>query len=356
MKKIFANVLFILTLTMISFGQGGDILQQNFAPSSILKPTLKVRAARDLNYWKQPALKNFWSWMPQLQFSAAGPIDDASYFTYEFFTPDGKLWYSLDSAPFSIEVGRIQTFESEAVKSWTDKRSTIATGIFSFKITLKNSLQGTAKTLYQGKFKVNKEFAGTPHPDFKNQYVFYVEQDWALPFAFINLNSRIDADAPVLQVAMWFRGDVNSSLQGFLFYNGKQVSNTEGGGIGQAQYIISEGDDKNKFRWEQATLSFINVRYFDNKGGYDNRHILKNKPGNYEVKVLLDGELVRTAAFTIGTDGKIVDNGVAKSNSLSGFGVVVPAKVSPVKEGSLDLLSYKTDAFYGNPLTGFSVQ
>lgn len=357
MKKIFVTILFILCLSVILPAQEVDVFKQIIPASTILKTTLKVRCARDVNYWKQPTLKNFWSWMPQLQFSLTGPIDDASYLTYEFFTPDGKPWYSLDTAPFSIQADQFLDFESEAVPRWTDKRSTIQTGTFSFKITLKNSLQGTVKQLYQGKFNVKKEFAGTPHPDFKNQYLFYVEQDWRLPMAYLNFNVRENANAPVFQPSMWFRGDNNNRLKGYLFYNGKQIANTESGGSDQRDYIIAEGDSDSKYRWELWTFNFYNARYFDNYNGANgNFHLFKRNPGNYEIKVLLDNEIVRTVPFTVGTDGKIVDNSIAQNNGLSGFGIIVPAKIIPVKEGTLDLQSYKTDALYGNPLTGFSVQ
>jgi hypothetical protein len=353
MRKTSFILLIILTLSITNLAQTKDVFKQAFPTSTLLKPTLTVRCVRDLRYWKQPNLDNFWSWMPKLQFAVSGPIDDASYLTYEFFAPDGNLWFKHDSAPFAVEEGSYKMFESEAVPSWQDKRSSIATGVFSFKVTLRNSLQGTSKLLYQGRFTVKKEFVGTGNAAFKNQNLFYVDQDWTLPMAYLNFDSKQDEDAPIFQSSMWFRGDVSSKLQGFLFYDGKQVSNTEVGGVGNTHAVLIEGDSDYKYRWEQNTFTFYGARYFDNKGGYQGRHIIKNKPGNYEVKILLDSELVRTVAFTVGADGKIVDNGVAKNNGLGGFGILVPAKVIPVKEGNVNLLSYKTDAFYGNILSGF---
>ncbi len=61
-------------------------------------------------------------------------------------------------------------------------------------------------------------------------------------------------------------------------------------------------------------------------------------------------------SLTVGKDGKITDNIIAATNGSSGFGIIVPAKVILVKEGAGDLLSWKTDAFYGNLLAGFKVQ
>lgn len=350
MKRNLFTLLSLLSLTIISFGQEKDIFKQELPLSALLKPTLKVKAVRDLRYWKAPTLDNYWSWMPKVEFAASGPIDDASYFTYEFFTPDGKLWFSHDSKPFAIEEGRWNLFESEAVPSWQDKRSSIATGFFSFKITLKNSLQGTSKLFYQGKFKVSKEFAGTSHPNFKNQNCFYVEQDWMLPMAYLNFDSKIDENAPMFYTNMWFRGSNNGKLKGFLFYNGKKISDTEMGGTGNVESIISEGDKDNKYIWELHKFNFINVRYFDNSSNRSNFHVLKRNKGNYEIKIMLDDEIVRTIPFTIGDNGKIVDSELAKNNGISGFGIIVPANVIPIKEGILNIATFKADAFYSNAL------
>lgn len=356
MKRIFISTFIILSLSSIFLAQENDIFKQTYPATVVLKPTLKVRCIKDVNYWKEPNLKNYWSWMPKVEVAVAGPVSDTSYVTFEFFTPDGKPWYSYDTSTFSVAEGKYHYIESEAVPRWTDKRSTILTGVFSFKMTLKNALQGTNKLLYQGKFNVKKSFAGTSHPDFKNQYLFYVEQDWILPVAYLNGNARQNADSPFFLASMWFRGNLDGKLKAYLFYNGKQIDNSDvSGGSLQTNTIFSEGDSENKFRWEQWTFNFYKTRFFDNQNG-NNFHLFKRSPGNYEIKVLLDDEIVRTIAFTVGVDGNITDSGIAKSNEMTGFGVIVPAKINSVKEGTINLLSYKTDAFYGNPLVGFSIQ
>jgi hypothetical protein len=338
-----------------------DSVQQKLPSATILKPSLTVRAVRDLNYWKQPDAKNFWSWMPKVDFMVTGAISDASYFTVEFTMPDGKPWFSWDSEPMSVDEGGVGYIESIAVPRWTDKRSIIETGVFGFKITLKNSLQGTAKEMYRGKFKVNKKFAGTPSPDFKNQYAFYVDQDWALPIGYVSLDAKTDANAPLLNVGMWFRGDYdNSRLTAYLYYNGKQISTTTSNakGIGSSvKSVITEGDDNKELLWAFWKFTFYNVRAFNSgSNSFPEAHFFKQNPGNYEIKVLLDGELVRTANFAVGSDGGISDNGIAAKNNFGGFWTVMPVKVIPAKEGALNLQAWKTDAFYENPLTGFSVQ
>jgi hypothetical protein len=345
----------VLILTMIF--AGGLIASAQLPKTTILKPTLSVRAQRDLRYWKQPALDNFWSWQPKVNFTVTGPIADASFFTVEFTTPDGKPWFSWESDPVAVPDGGLYGIESEAVRKWQDQRSSVQTGVFGFKVTLKNNLNGTAQEMYRGQFKVSKKFAGTENANFKNQYAFYVDQDWALPIGYLSLDTKQDPNSPKLDVGMWFRGDHDrANLVAYLFYNGKQISNTKSSDKGQGNAIrslIAEGDDKREFYWAYWSFSFFNVRAA-NSDNYPSVHILKNNPGSYEIKVLLDDEIVRTASFTVGSDGRIGDNEIAAKNGFGGLGTVFPVKIIPAKEGALNLGAWKTEAFYGNPLSGFS--
>lgn len=327
--------------------------------TTILRPTLTVYAERDQRYWKQPDTDNFWSWMPKVKFNVTGPIADASFFTIEFTTPDGKPWFSWDSAPFAVAAGQTYEIESEAVPRWQDKRTTIATGTFGFKVTLKNNLNGTSQEMYRGTYKVNKKFAGTSNANFKNQYAFYVEQDWALPFGYVSFDTKQDENAPKLDLGMWFRGDFDyERLTAYLFYNGKEISNTKTSNKGRGNSVkalITQGDDNKEFYWAFWNFTFYNVRAAK-ANAYPDAFVLGSNPGNYEIKVVLDDELIRTAGFTVGSDGRIVESDVAAKNNFSATGTLIPVKVIPAKEGALNLTSWKTDAFYGNPLNGFSVQ
>lgn len=80
---------------------------------------------------------------------------------------------------------------------------------------------------------------------------------------------------------------------------------------------------------------------------------LNQNPGEYEVKVLRDGELARSAKFVIGPDGKLVDNGISQKNTLGGYSMILPVKVIGSADGLTSPTSWKTDAFYGNPLLDF---
>ena len=78
-------------------------------------------------------------------------------------------------------------------------------------------------------------------------------------------------------------------------------------------------------------------------------------PGEYEIKILENGKLARSAKFTMGKDYQIVDTGIGKQNNLGSARVVVPVQIIGDQDGLWDKNAWKTEAFYGNPLTGFSI-
>lgn len=76
-------------------------------------------------------------------------------------------------------------------------------------------------------------------------------------------------------------------------------------------------------------------------------------PGEYTLKVLYQGVQVREAKFSI-ANGNFVDNGIGKQNNFNDHKIIIPVKVMGTIE-KWNTASWKTDAFYGNPLTGFSL-
>ncbi len=326
---------------------------------TIIKSTLYVRADRMLRYWKQPNTDNFWSWMPEVQFMVAGPIADASYFTIEFTTPDGKPWYSVDINVQAIAADQYHAVETPEPSGHQDKRGIIETGTFGFRIRFRNALSGIDQEFYKGRFKVNKFHVGNELPAFKNQFEFYVDQDWNLPIGYLWLDYLKEKESPALQAAMWFRGDCdNPNLAAYIYYNGKQIGSTKVNDTGSAyndKSLLTSGND-NEILWERWTFTWFNVRGYNtgDPNRFANAHLLYSNPGVYEIKVLRDGDLVRTASFTVGKDGKIADNGIAAQNRMSPFQMILPIKMQGTKDGKWDMTAWKTEAFYGNPLTGFA--
>jgi len=81
---------------------------------------------------------------------------------------------------------------------------------------------------------------------------------------------------------------------------------------------------------------------------------MSENAGDYEIKILYKGHLVRSIKFGVDADGKITDNGIATNNKLGNNRVLVPVQVLGDADGQWDRAAWKTDAFYGNPLTGFT--
>jgi hypothetical protein len=56
----------------------------------------------------------------------------------------------------------------------------------------------------------------------------------------------------------------------------------------------------------------------------------------------------------MGTNHQLVDTGIGKQNNLGTLRVVVPVQILGDQDGQLDRNAFKTDAFFGNPLTAFA--
>ena len=64
-------------------------------------------------------------------------------------------------------------------------------------------------------------------------------------------------------------------------------------------------------------------------------------------------ELPRSIKFTVTSDGKF-DETISTSNQLGSNRAIVPVQIIGDQDGQWDHDAWKTDAFYGNPLTGFT--
>jgi hypothetical protein len=82
--------------------------------------------------------------------------------------------------------------------------------------------------------------------------------------------------------------------------------------------------------------------------------LLSSGTGDYEIKILFKGHLVRSIKFAVDAQGKLVDNGIGASNKLGSDRVIVPVQVIGDSDGPWNRTAWKTDAFYGNPLMGFT--
>lgn len=260
-------------------------------------------------------------WSPVIKFQLSGPQPDGSRLWAEASFPGKPKWRTGDCSRLITETNGWECLGR------SEKESVRFIGLVDFSIHISNELLGTNSTLFQGKAKVAK----TP-PRFKDptSFEYYVDDDWRVPIGYLS-------HGRTLNIEMWFRGKPGT-VQPFLFYQGKQVA--KGENCGGADY------EPAAYLWWPVDCEFFG------EGSDDVTEQLSKAPGEYEIKVLQENRLTRTAKFRVAADGSF-DNGIASANKLGSAKVIVPFKVS-VDLAPWDHLAWKTGTFYGNPLTGFT--
>ena len=348
-------VFLLIVATLVLSARGGATQ----AGPTLLKRTVIVSTKRFLRYWPNPTAAepryNTWSWTPQVSFQILGPVPGGSQWMFEASTPDGKPWVSYKLRTDEVGDDELVTIKGPDLdENELEKKAITQTGLFPFKITLKNALAGTNTALFEGKFKVATYAPDQAIPEYKGKQEFYVVQDWRLPIGFVWYDPTIDDKVPVISVQMWFRGTHDGGkMEGVLFYKGQQIASVNGNN----ETEISTGVADPQGRWGLWTFQFTKVRGYNNDtasaNSYASLFFLDKNPGDYEVKVLREQKLARSAAFSVGADGRIVDNGIAKQNRLGGIRMVLPVKLIGDQDLKYDAMSWKTDTLYGNGLSGF---
>jgi len=353
MKKII-----VLIITVLLFSVSA------FAAPVLLKRTIEVTPKRFLRYWKNPKaaepVYNTYSWIPRVQFDVLGPIEAGEKLYVEFDTPDGKPWMKVNMRTPEIGDDIWETIKADSVDdSELEKQAILGEGVFSFRIKMKNALNGTDATLFSGKFKVGTFLLDQKIPDYKNKKDFFIDYDWHLPMAYLWLNPQSDENVPQLATQICLRGEVDSAkLEAYLFYNGKQIAKQTASSNSRKQ-IFSSTADEPSHRWQIWEFSFPTVRGFnksESNSDFSSNFFLDKNPGEYEIKVMRDNQLSRSIKFTVGKDGKIVDNNVAKQANLGGVRMIVPAKILGTGDGRFNAGAWQSEALFYNPLSGFTAQ
>ena len=330
--------------------------------ATVDKTTIIVRA-NTYSVWDSKANIAKFSWVPQLDVRVTGPVPSGSVISFEMTTPDGKPWVTGDCETPTIPAGESQKLEDCGRELWQKKTSgTQALGMYGMKINLRNELQGKNETLFTGKFKVSKIFYGDV-PEDKNNYLWYVDYDWALPIAELFPDAYEQSygglrlkDRQPLVVTFWFRGGSTNSVA-YLFYKGQQIGSTEttsdGMAVGEQGVQLFEKANV-PIAWVKNQYIFTHVLVANRDNSGMEAFQLDKNPGDYEVKVLRKGKLVRSAKFSVGSDGRIVDPGITQQNALGTQRITIFASVTGDEDGRKpDLNAWKTGAFFGEPLKGF---
>jgi hypothetical protein len=231
----------------------------------------------------------------------------------------------------------------------------VSIGSFGLKIT--NSK--TSELVFQGRFKVQKLLLYPGEAQFRNRSEFFVDNDWNLPIGYVGFSADAGWTNPPPVVFMWFKGRLEAKdFEARLFHNGQEVASTDDNGIVNIY----------QYRGENC-MKFADTCRLQQFGFYWKKFIVENsswvraqkpgsiftrdKPGEYTVRVFHKGIQVREAQFTIDASGRIARNSFSDQMPLNDHKIAVPVRVM----GNVDKRSaatWKADAFYGNPLAGFS--
>ncbi|MEJ7713481.1 MAG: hypothetical protein WKF84_27460 [Pyrinomonadaceae bacterium] len=338
----------------VSGPSGGELkFLQRPVPTNnpvFLKSTLDISCETTSHYWKTPNGSINSNWIPKVKFSAFLKETKARY-AVEYFNPDGSLWYGEPmeqiGAPISGNNWSVLV-ESERASDKHQGKSTTATGTYGVKITNTRNNE----TVFQGKFKVGKFKTADTSPTYRNQYNFFVEQDWNIPIGYVWLNYAFSDTAPRVCVSMWFKGGLSGKeFEARLYHNGQEIGSTDNGGlIGSEETRYSTiMENETTHHWLRYDMSWVNFVALadpdaEQQARFDKKRIMQEMPGEYTVKVFYKGAQVREAKFIVDPDGMLVDNGIAKQNNFDDDKIIVPVKII----GALDkwnAATWKTDAF-----------
>lgn len=306
-----------------------------------------------------------WSWVPRMNFRVNGPIASGSQLYVQYSLPTGP-WVKFDCDTNNTEKGYWWKTECGG-RQIPEAQGSLYTGPVTFTIKMRNELQGTDSTLFTGKMKVGKVRSNEHGPKAANKFVYFVDHDWNLPIGYVYVTP---ADVygwklTDLHVTFWVRGDAYK-FDPHLFYQGKEVGKRfiDGMEVGSAgceaevenntTHFVEESVPQ-KAKWARIECDFPNIKGINTTGDPVTNDIftLANNPGEYEFKLLWNNKLARSIKFTVQPGGKF-DNGIASSNQLGSDRVIVPVTIIGDQDGAWNKTAWQTDAFYGNPLKGFT--
>jgi hypothetical protein len=299
---------------------------------------------------------DIWSWLPRLDFTTIGQRPSGAHYYVEVTNPGGGPWITINCASDVDRVGYECGHDEETAKSIT------SVGVVSFTIKMKNELDGTDATLFTGKAKIEKSPSNDHSPTAAKKPVYYVNEDWNLPIGLIFIDK-----AHVLNVRFWVRGE-GIRMDPHVFYQGKEVGISSFDGMRvygascssdiehqPSQTAAETVPQGAKWQRIQCVIGGVVGEPVKTVTGTTGMHDLSANNGDYEIKVLRNNKLARSMKFTV-ENGKIKDNGLTTANKMgiATSTLIVPVMVLDDQDGPWNRTAWKTEAFYGNPLAGFT--
>ena len=329
---------------------------------TIAKDSIQIRAFT-FNVYK--GNYDVWSWVPEMKFRVNGPIASGSQLYVQYSLPTGA-WVKFDCDTGNVEKGYWWKTECGG-RQIDEAQGSLYTGPVSFVIKMRNELQGTDSTLFTGKMKVGKHKTNEVGPKAAQKFVYYVDHDFNLPIGYVYLTPSdiFGWKFPDFHIAFWVRGDAYK-FDPHLFYQGKEVGKTFLDGmevskagceaeveINTTHYV--EESVPQKAKWARVECDFPGIKGSNTTNDDTTKSIytLAANPGEYEFKLLWNNKLARSMKFTVQPGGKF-DNGIATANQLGSDRVIIPVTIIGDQDGMWNKTAWQTDAFYGNPLKGFT--
>ena len=338
-SKIYRKIQILLAGFVVLLLAHGVCAAENDGPT-IVKDSIRVTIQNNAG---GDATSQTSAWLPGIDFKVNGPIASGSQLSVEFSLPTRAHWIEADCP--TGEITADQWWSTSCGGSAIAKaKAVFYSGPMNFTIRMRNELMGTNATLFTGKAQVMKVPVYKGSKDFD----YYVDEDWNIPIGYVYFAPDGGHGVTSLNVAFWFRGNP-PTVEAHLFYKGKDIAKYWSAGNDAGDW------DPSKNQWGFQECNFLGVYRTQQEAedGYDPKFGVDKNPGDYEVKVLIVNHLARSIKFSVGPDGKIVDNGIATANKIGSGRVIVPVQVIG-NQGPWNKLAWKTGAFYGNPLTGFT--
>src|SRR3989441_9735875 len=280
-----------------------------------------------------------WSWVPKTQFRVNGPIASGSQVYVEFTVPGTGAWVKYDCKTQETQKGFWWQPECGGRDGVSEDKGITYTGPVNFAIKMRNELMGGDVTLFTGKVKVGKVHSNETGPDYVNHFVYYIDQDWNLPigYVFYEPDDIAGWNKPSFSFAFWARGELNGPFEPHLFHGGKEVGKMfyNGEEVGKPSCGINEIEDNpthitephGQFIWTRMKCDFSSVRAWNktsdsNDTMFGRLYLMSENAGDYEIKILYKGHLVRSIKFAVDVEGKIVDNGIGTVNKLGNNRVI----------------------------------
>jgi hypothetical protein len=321
------------------------------AGPAVLKHSVAFQAWTVTSY---KGVYGVYAWVPLVMFNYEGATPNGSQFYAVVSLPNGSPWIELGCEWKDTSTGNYYTCGGPKAP---EEKGVNATGVFPFTIKMRNELRGIDQTLFAGKARIDKapNANGTPAERARQSFFFPVH-DWAMPVGYVYHSPREN----FLYTSFWVRGG-SGRMSAHVFYRGKQIAPA---GEPSCRDALEVGNAY--IRSVEPAPSWVLVQCelyipFKDRGGqyHTPPHYMAANPGEYEIKVLRDDELTRSIKFSVGADGQLAGGApvlytLRWADGDRQPGVVVPVSILDRRDGPWDKNAWKTEAFYGNPLSGFA--